>query len=118
MNPRTLPLDIYAKYVFAYFVYYVHCQCCRELSLVLDGRTEPSDLVFTNGKTTLLLPPVSPISQPSSNSGAGSVQLIRSRYAGVSINSHGKNSLVSLSALVSVQHLCEQVDCNKPLFGK
>lgn len=89
----------------------------RELSQVLDGRAEPSDILFTNGKTTLLLPAAASSSSTTAKDNSNG-QIIPNKYAGVTINTQGKKSLVPLSALVSVQHLCEQVDCNKPLFGK
>ena len=94
----------------------------RDLQLVLDGcnNNEPNNFLFTNGKTALLLPSSHLISKPSVPSGDASktsAVLVPSKYSGVTISSQGKNSISGIG-LVKLMHLCEQVDCNKPLFGK
>jgi hypothetical protein len=84
----------------------------RDLAVVLNGQTEKSELVFTNGHTTLLLPRADPSAPPKAGPPTAT-----SLTDAVRIPQGGRNS-VSAVGLVSVQHLCEQVDCNKPLFGK
>jgi len=91
----------------------------RDLQLVLDGcnNNEPNNLLFTNGKTALLLPSSHLVSKPTGEASKTSVVLVPSKYSGVTISSQGKNSISGIG-LVKLMHLCEQVDCNKPLFGK
>lgn len=87
----------------------------RDLQLVLNGHNihEPSNLLFTNGKTALLLPS----SHLTANTSVDKPPVIPPKYANATISPQAKNS-VSGIGLVKIMHLCEQVDCNKPLFGK
>lgn len=92
---------------------------CRDLQLVLDGHNanEPNPLLFTNGKTALLLPSSHLTAVTAEGSQINNAVSSPVRYANVNIPPQAKNS-VSAIGLMKMMHLCEQVDCNKPLFGK
>lgn len=87
----------------------------RDLAVVFNGQTERSDMIFTNGKTTLLLPREEKDSAATSSKCSAVAVTTTGKAAWIA---QGGKVSVSVVGLMLVQHLCEQVDCNKPLFGK
>ena len=115
--------------IICFFPIYFTCTVCRDLALVLDSNNSANaknSLVFSNGKTTILLPgPNSSSNSAGSTSNSGGhnhgavtpvVATASKLPPSVAIVQQGKNNIQG--GIVNIQHLCEYVDCNKLLFGK
>ena len=93
-------------------MYFWHIFVCvhRDLCAVLDGSNEINkSVLFSNGKTTIFLP-------SGANTATNNSAAVQST-SGVSIATGQNKSAVAFERF-TLKHLCEHVDCNKPLFGK
>ena len=84
----------------------------RDLSIVLDGNSEINkSILFTNGKTTIFLPAVD-------TAGSSKKDICTIPFSKDSIVAQNQNKSSITFSNFTLKHLCEHVDCNKPLFGK